>query len=115
VVLIVTDDQLLKEGLAALMSTIPGAGGVEHTGNVTAALCAIHYGAVHLVLVDGALPGADLECFFREYARFPTSPPMLLLAESIEQEEAALQLRAHSLVKGGAISELVARIESLLY
>ncbi|MBX3002208.1 MAG: hypothetical protein KF893_27030 [Caldilineaceae bacterium] len=111
-VLILTANQFLAQGLAALLPTIIDRMQTVIVNNIAAARQILARESVDLVIVDGSLSAWDLTAFFET----PTAslPPSLLLVETPDQVEIAQQAGIAYILKGEESAELVSSLERLL-
>jgi hypothetical protein len=112
VILILTANHSLAQGLTALLSSIVDEADTLIVNNTATARRIIDQRAVVFVIVDGGVSPLELASFLEMYAA--PLPPLLLLVESVEQMEMAQRRGVTSFLKGNAPAELVSILEALL-
>jgi DNA-binding NarL/FixJ family response regulator len=113
-ILLVTANDVLAQGLTALLNAIANLPGVTVANNDETALLVMAEGDVGLVILDGSIPCPSLTCLLAARAAAVNFPPILLLMDSADHVELARREQLISVLKGSPIVELIFTIESLL-
>ena len=114
-VLIVAKAASLREGLAALLKTIPSVGAVYVAEEPGYAVSLAHAQGPQLILVDAQLLGSGLSEFLAETAPEGRTPACILLVEDQQQESAGrLSGGVEVLWKGLPADQLLERVRAQL-
>jgi hypothetical protein len=111
-ILILTTNPILAEGLTALLSSIVDGAKPVMVNHTAAARPIIAEGRVALIIVDGGLSPSEIASFLEMQAA--SWLPRLLLMESVDQVEVAQRSGMTYILKGEETVELVSVIERLL-
>jgi DNA-binding NarL/FixJ family response regulator len=114
-VLIVAKAALLRDGLEALLSTIPVVDAVYVAEEAGFALSLARTHRPRLILMDAEVLGPELEGFLAETAVKHPPPDCIVLVESHAQETAGLVSGAGEVLwKGLPADQLLARVRARL-
>jgi DNA-binding NarL/FixJ family response regulator len=113
-ILLVTANDVLAQGLTALLNAIAELPTVTVAKNTETALLILAERDVGLVILDGSFPLPSLVCFLEARAAAANFPPILLLMDSADQAALARRAQLIPVLKGIPTAELILAIESLL-
>jgi DNA-binding NarL/FixJ family response regulator len=113
-VLLVTANNVLAQGLSALLNALADLPGVTVAKNAETALLVLDQGVVGLVILDGGLPFPALARLLAARAAATTFPPILLLMDGVDQAELARREQLTPILKGSPTAELILAIGALL-
>ena len=113
-VLVITSDEVLQDGLVALLTTIPRVSAVLIAENTTSGLRMMEHHSPQVIIIDLALPDNGAAGLLTKIKAGCPGAKTIVLTESREENETAAQFGAETILsKGFSAPTLVKRIEDI--